>query len=183
MTSATRGATGTLQRRTVHVGNRGASYAVGGRGLPVLFLHGWGLGHRSYRSALLGLMARGCRVYAPSLPGFAGTAELPRSRRTIAGYAEWVAEFLDAVDVDEPVLVVGHSFGGGVGIRLAHDEPDRVRHLVLINSIGSPSGSGGPALAERPPDRPMWQSGAAMMREVMLSRDGHRIIQAMGDDV
>ena len=36
----------------------------------------------------------------------------------------------------EKVVVVGHSFGGGVAIRFAHDHPDRVRSLVLVNSIG-----------------------------------------------
>jgi pimeloyl-ACP methyl ester carboxylesterase len=30
------------------VDGRTTSYADGGRGLPVLFLHGWGLDHRAY---------------------------------------------------------------------------------------------------------------------------------------
>ena len=39
----------------------------------------------------------GCRVYAPALPGFGGTRELPADQRTFAGYAAWVGRFLDAV--------------------------------------------------------------------------------------
>ena len=38
--------------------------------------------------------------------------------------------------LDEPVFLIGHSFGGGVAIRFAHDYPERVRSLVLVNSIG-----------------------------------------------
>jgi len=77
----------------------------------------------------------GCQVYAPALPGFGGTPNL-RQSPTFDGYAEWVAQFLDAVGVDEPAFVVGHSFGGGVAIKLAHDHPERVRYLVLVNSVG-----------------------------------------------
>lgn len=121
-------------RRTT-VDGRDAVYGTAGEGLAVLFLHGWALDQRSYRRALERIVHLGCRVYAPALPGFGGTANLPESP-SFDGYAEWVAAFLDAIGVDEPAFVVGHSFGGGVGIKLAHDHPDRVRYLVLINSVG-----------------------------------------------
>ena len=48
----------------------------------------------------------------------------------------WLDDFLRAVGVEEKVVVVGHSFGGGVAMRFAHDYPERVRSLVLVNSIG-----------------------------------------------
>src|SRR5712692_8675345 len=89
----------------IEVDGRPAVYGVGGHGLPVVFLHGWGLGHRAYKRALRRLAAKGCQVYAPALPGFGGTAELPADQRTLAGYAAWVADFLDAVGVDEPVFL------------------------------------------------------------------------------
>jgi pimeloyl-ACP methyl ester carboxylesterase len=117
------------------VDGRDAVYGTAGEGLAVLFLHGWALDQRSYRRALKRIVHLGCRVYAPALPGFGGSANLPESP-SFDGYADWVAAFLDAVGVDEPAFVVGHSFGGGVGIKLAHDHPDRVRSLVLINSVG-----------------------------------------------
>ncbi len=101
----------------------------------MVFLHGWALGQRSYRRALKRLVHLGCRVYAPALPGFGGTPNLPAAP-SFDGYANWVAKFLDAVGVDEPAFVVGHSFGGGVAIKLAHDHPERVRFLVLVNSVG-----------------------------------------------
>ena len=59
-------------------------------------------------------------------------------QRTLAGYAAWVERFLDALGADEPVLVLGHSFGGGIATRFAHDRPERVRYLVLLNSVGDP---------------------------------------------
>lgn len=40
----------------------------------------------------------------------------------MAGYAAWVVAFLDAVGVEERVLLVGHSFGGG-GVVSGHVSP------------------------------------------------------------
>ncbi len=182
MAKAALGARDHLQRRRVQVEGRPASCAVGGDGLPVVFLHGWGLSYRAYEDALRELMERGCRVYAPALPGFGGTANLPAARRTFEGYAAWVDAFLDAVGLQGSALVVGHSFGGGVAIRLAHDAPQRVRHLVLINSVGSPPGSNGPTLAAQPFDRPVWQYGLEFAKE-FWSRDGYRLIQAIREDL
>ena len=156
---------------------------IGGRGVPVVFLHGWSLGPRSYQDALDELVMRGCRVYAPGLPGFGGTANLPAADRTIEGYSAWVAAFLDAVGVEEPAVIAGHSFGGGVAIRLAHDRPERVEHLVLINSVGTPTGSTGPALASEPYDRPIWDYGLHIARELFWSRSGCRILGAIREDV
>lgn len=130
------------------VDGRTALYGVAGEGLPVLFLHGWGLGQHAYKRALKRLVQLGCRVYAPALPGFGGTHDLPGDELTFEGYAKWVEAFLDAVGVREKVFLVGHSFGGGVSIKFAHDFPDRVRYLVLVNSIGGSMAG-----------RPLWDWG------------------------
>jgi pimeloyl-ACP methyl ester carboxylesterase len=133
--------------RTI-VDGRPALYGVAGDGLPILFLHGWGLGQHAYKRALKRLVQLGCRVYAPALPGFGGTADLPGDQVTFEGYARWVDAFLDAVGVREKVFLVGHSFGGGVSIKLAHDFPERVRYLVLVNSLGGSMAG-----------RPLWDWG------------------------
>jgi pimeloyl-ACP methyl ester carboxylesterase len=140
-------------RRTT-VDGREAFYGAAGEGLAVVFLHGWALGQRSYRRALKRLVHLGCRVYAPAMPGFGGTPNLPGSP-SFDGYADWVAQFLDAVGVDEPAFVVGHSFGGGVAIKLAHDHPERVRYLVLINSVGGTTWSAA-NLVHSMTSRPPW---------------------------
>lgn len=125
---------------TTTVDGAPARYATGGRGLPVLFLHGWGLDHEAYQSSLKRLTARNCRVYSPSLPGFGGTEGLPLYDHSLPAFARWVDGFLDAVGVDEPVVVMGHSFGGGIATMFAHNFTDRVRHLVIVNSVGDPDG-------------------------------------------
>jgi len=118
------------------VQGRPASYGVAGSGLPVVFLHGWGLSEHSYRRPLRRLVGMGCRVWAPALPGFGGTAHLPRGETSFAGYAGWVDAFMESVGIDGPALVIGHSFGGGIAVTLAHRFPGRVLDLVLVNSVG-----------------------------------------------
>lgn len=119
------------------VDGRPATYGAGGPlGPPVVFLHGWALGSKAYKRAIRRLTCRGCRVYAPALPSFGGTADLPAAAMDIAGYAAWVASFMEVVGIDESALVIGHSFGGGIAINLAHTRPDLVRYLVLLNAVG-----------------------------------------------
>jgi len=155
----------------IDVDGRTASYGVGGAGPPVVFLHGWALGSRAYRRAIRRLTRRGCRVFAPALPGLGGTAELPREAMSIAGYADWVDSFLSVVGIEEPALVIGHSFGGGVATKLAHDHPERVGYLVLLNSVGGVT------------DRPIWVWGMQIVREVLPNREGVEMILAMRHDL
>ena len=149
------------------VGDRPALYGVAGAGLPVLFLHGWALGHHSYKRALKRLVQLGTRVYAPALPGFGGTADLPDDAFSLAGYAAWVDRFCAEVGLDEPALVVGHSFGGGVAIKLAHDFPARVRSLVLVNSIGGSAWSRSGSTIRSMAERPLWDWGIHFPSDVL----------------
>lgn len=128
-----------LHWRRVIVQGKGAYYGSAGKGRPVVLLHGWALGGRSYKGILRRLVAQNWRVYAPGFPGFGGTSSLDSSAISLSGYASWLADFLDEVHPDEKVAVVGHSFGGGVGIQFAHDFPEKVRSLVLVNSVGTPT--------------------------------------------
>ena len=163
------------------VDERPAMYGVAGDGLPVVILHGWGLAHHAYKGAIQRLVALGCRVYAPAQPGFGGTAELPKREFSLAGYARWVERFLDAVHVDEPVFLIGHSFGGGVAIRFAHDYPGRVRSLVLVNSIGGSAWKAGSKLKALA-DRPLWDWGLHFPSDIWPIPQATKVLPIMLED-
>lgn len=149
----------------------------------MLFLHGWGLGHRTYSRPLAALTRRGCRVFAPSLPGFGGTRPLSADRRSLAGYGQWAASFLDAVGVEEPVIVIGHSFGGGVGVTFAHQNPEAVAYLVLVNSVG---GGRTRYAAGRPGylgGRPLWSWVIQFGRELLPPDKGARLVADVWSDL
>jgi pimeloyl-ACP methyl ester carboxylesterase len=136
------------------------SYSIGGQGPTVLLLHGWGLGHHAYKPALEQLVAAGYQVVAPALPGFGGTPDLGDDR-SFAGYSAWVRRFALTLGLRD-AIVVGHSFGGGVAIRLGVDDPSLVSRLVLCNSVGAPwkrtSGSDGNQV-QAMSKRPIWSWG------------------------
>ena len=103
---------------------------------PLLFLHGWGLSPRCYADGVSRLTAAGVRVIAPCLPGFGGSDGPPLAGIDLPAYAQRIGRLLDVLEVQHPVFVAGHSFGGGVAIQLATDRPERVRSLTLVNSVG-----------------------------------------------
>jgi pimeloyl-ACP methyl ester carboxylesterase len=109
-------------------------------GEPLLFLHGWGLTPRAYAEGVTRLTAAGVRVIAPCLPGFGGSDGPALRSVDLPSYAHAVGRLLDVLEVEHPVFVAGHSFGGGVALQLATDRPERVRSLTLVNSVGGAPG-------------------------------------------
>jgi pimeloyl-ACP methyl ester carboxylesterase len=153
---------GRLEWQHVEVDGRPAAYGVGGEGPPLVFVHGWGLSGRAYRAALERLVARGLRVWAPTLP--------PHEAGGLAGYAGWLNAFCGAVGIDEPVVLAGHSLGGAVAVQTAHDFSDRVRGLVLVNAIGG-------AMVPRP----FWNWGWRLPQELLPLRDATRVVPLVLD--
>lgn len=107
-----------------------------GEGRPVVFLHGWGMTPHAYLPGLHALAAHGVQIIAPSLPGFGGSDSLPLRQQGVTGVAEHIISLLQSLGVDRPVQVVGHSFGGGVGLRMAASRPWLVHSATLFAPVG-----------------------------------------------
>lgn len=171
----------TVVERRTFVQDRPAVYSVAGSGMPVVLLHGWALAHHTYRGVIATIAAQGCRVIAPAMPGFGGTRDLPAESFSMRGYAQWVADLLDALEVEEPAVVLGHSFGGGVAIRLAFDHRQRVRSLVLVNSVGGSSWKRGKTLRSIA-ERPLWDWGLHFPSDVWPIRQATRVLPVVMED-
>ena len=133
----------------------------------VLALHGWRRDHRDFLPSLGRLP-----VIALDLPGF-GRSAPPDAPWGAAAYAEAVVPVLDAMI--RPVVVVGHSFGGRVGVTLAAERPDDVGALVLtgvplLHRAGRRAASPAPFRAARWLHRRGLLSDARM--EAMRQRHG-----------
>jgi pimeloyl-ACP methyl ester carboxylesterase len=115
-----------------------------GPGPLIAGLHGWGRDRHDLRTAL----SEFPHVLL-DLPGF-GLSPPPPSAWGAAGYAACVAAALDEHGPAEPVVIVGHSFGGRVAVCLAAARPDLVRGLVLcgVPLLRAP-GAARPALGYR----------------------------------
>ncbi|QXQ06348.1 alpha/beta fold hydrolase [Sphingosinicellaceae bacterium] len=92
---------------------------VAGNGPVVLLLHGAGAASHSWRDILPRLAER-FTVVAPDLPGHGFTATPDRHGLTMPGMARAVAALLSELGL-APALVVGHSAGAGVALRLSLD--------------------------------------------------------------
>lgn len=102
-----------------------------GTGPPVLLVHGWTAFKEVFADLQAALADTGRRAVAVDLPGWGGRPEPPGLVRDAAGYAREIAATLHAVG---PCVVVGHSLGGQIALRLAVDQPALVRRLVLIST-------------------------------------------------
>jgi len=161
-----------LRFERIEVAGVRAEHGIGGKGQPVVFLHGWGIGPRSYSATLNRLIDIGCQVLAPAMPGFGGTSALMGDECSFGGYADWLARYLHATGVSDRAVVVGHSFGGGVAVQLGHDHGDLVRSVVACNGIG---GEGGPG----PSDRPWWEWGRVLGSDLFAPSCAARVIPAV----
>ncbi|WP_284741386.1 alpha/beta fold hydrolase [Amycolatopsis sp. RTGN1] len=101
----------------------------GESGQPVLLLPGGAEACDGFFPGLVeGLVADpGCRVIVHDRPG-TGTA----ADGTLAGAADHLSTLIDRLGCG-PVVVVGQSLGGAVGVLLARDHPDQVAGLVLLD--------------------------------------------------
>ncbi len=105
-----------------------------GTGEPVVCVHGVPTSSLLYRKVVAELADRGLRGVAFDLPGL-GLADRPESYDyTWTGLGRFAAEAVDALGLDRYHLVV-HDIGGPVGFELAAEHGQRVRSMLLLNTI------------------------------------------------
>ncbi|MFZ0168291.1 MAG: alpha/beta hydrolase [Candidatus Dormiibacterota bacterium] len=102
---------------------------------PVLMLHGWGASAATF-SGLLQLSRTPRRLVALDLPGF-GESPLGSASWTRASYAQLVRQLLISRGWPR-ATVLGHSYGGGVAVRLAGESSPPLDRLILCAASGFP---------------------------------------------
>ncbi len=99
---------------------------------PILLVHGAAANARVILRDLGDSLAGLGRLIAPDRPGF-GHSRGFSDRARLVTHAAALAALIEAEALGQP-LVVGHSYGGAVALRLALDYPDRVGALVLLGT-------------------------------------------------
>lgn len=111
-----------------------AHAGTGGRDLdPTLpaavFVHGAGMDRTVWQFQARSFAHHGFSVLAVDLPGHGRSEGAAPS--SIAGYATWLWEFLNAAGV-RAFSLVGHSMGALIALRMAAERPERVTRLALL---------------------------------------------------
>jgi pimeloyl-ACP methyl ester carboxylesterase len=124
--------------RSVQAAGIRTNYLDAGDGdQTVLLIHGSGPGVTAYANwrLVIPALAKDFHVVAPDMAGFGYTE---RPEEIAYGLDVWVDQALGLLDTlgIEQAHLVGNSFGGAIGLRLAARHPDRVGKLVLMGSMG-----------------------------------------------
>ncbi len=112
------------------------SVTEAGEGVPLLAVHGALTSARSF-AHLLEAPPRRCRVVAVDLPGHGRSPAPPSPHKGWAGLSECLIALTEALALDE-VHLLGHSMGGGISAYTAATHPERIRSLILIDSVTLP---------------------------------------------
>lgn len=123
---------------TVHVIRQGRAGPV------VLMIHGASANAREFDWTLAPRLSGDMRVLMADRPGH-GYSQRFDDAETLGAQARQMAGVLDQLAPGEKAVVVGHSFGGAVALRLALDRPDLVSGLVLLAPVTHDWGDGGTA--------------------------------------
>lgn len=108
-------------------------YDVDGNGSqPVIVLHGWGCTAATVKSLATACIHDSTTVYNLDLPGFGGSAE-PEDIWGIDDYTALLEKFINIIGIVNP-YIIGHSFGGRMGIVYA--SRNKVGKLVLVDAAG-----------------------------------------------
>lgn len=101
----------------------------------VVMLHGWGSNIELFKNSAQ-LISTKYRVLAPDMPGAGETPEPPGEWR-VDDYVDFVIHFIEHFGVKK-VLLLGHSFGGRVIIKMANrkDLPFEISRIILVDAAG-----------------------------------------------
>lgn len=103
----------------------------------LVFLHGWGVNSKIFEPLFYYFKnpslpaGRDFKIYALDLPGF-GKTPIEKTM-ALKDYADFVYEFLKTNKIENPIII-GHSFGGAVSVKLSLIYPDYASKLVLVSA-------------------------------------------------
>ncbi len=106
-------------------------FTVEGSGKPLILMHGWGCTHQTVAS-IAAVAAETHTVYNIDFPGFGQSPE-PPDVWGVELYTRLIEEFARRLGLERPSLI-GHSFGGRVGLLFA--SRNDVDKLVLVDAAG-----------------------------------------------
>jgi len=123
-----------LRYQTATVAGRRCTWLRGGRGEPLLLIHGFGDRKETFTPLCMALY-RHFDLILVDMPGFGDAPVVSSAHITPPAQSRFLAAFLDALGLGS-VHVCGQSMGGGLAARFVDDHPDRARSLTILSGAG-----------------------------------------------
>jgi pimeloyl-ACP methyl ester carboxylesterase len=99
----------------------------------IIILHGWGSGVAHWKNITDTLKTMGYKTHCFNLPGFGN--EPLQSPWAVDDYAEFVKNYLTKNSIKD-AIIIGHSFGGRIGLKMAFKYPELVKFYILVSPAG-----------------------------------------------
>jgi haloalkane dehalogenase len=130
------------EKRRLRVLDREMAYVEAGQGDPIVFLHGNPTSSYLWRNVIPHLEPLG-RCIAPDLLGMGDSEKLLNSGPGSYRFVEqrrYLDALLEALGVSEPVTLVVHDWGSGLGFDWANRHRQFVRGIAYMEAIVRPQG-------------------------------------------
>ncbi|WP_343624841.1 alpha/beta hydrolase [Roseateles puraquae] len=162
-------ALGVSHSRAATVEFRDLKVEVVGTGRPVLMIPGLNSAASTWTETCAALQPQ-VQCHIVQLPGFAG-APAVKTDAFLDGMRDRLLAYLDDRQLQQPV-VMGHSLGGALALKMAAEKPGRIERLVIVDSLPffaglrgmSPEAAKGAAVAMRQQmlnsTKEQWEAGA-----------------------
>lgn len=124
-------------RKYVAVANTEMAYVDVGSGPPIVFLHGNPTSSYLWRNIIPHVEGLG-RCLAPDLVGMGQSGKNPSGSYRFVDHVPYLDAWFDAVGVAENATIVGHDWGGALGLHWARRHPERVSHVIYMETFVRP---------------------------------------------
>ena len=121
-------------RKSVQIGDHRIAYSEGGKGEPVILVHGFGASSDNW-NRMAGRLTKKYRVIAPDMPGWGQSTRIDSTSYAYPQQVERLHQFLRALGLKRFHLI-GHSMGGFISSAYAARYPEEVITLSLIAPHG-----------------------------------------------
>lgn len=112
------------------------SYTDAGQGTPLVFVHGYPLNRQMWQPQIEGLSGH-ARILAPDLRGH-GDSQIVPGGYSMDLFAADLDSFLEALNIQEKIVLCGLSMGGYVAFAFFRKHAHRLRGLVLTATRAAP---------------------------------------------
>ena len=108
---------------------------IGGRGQPILLLHGFDSSFLEFRRIYKSLK-KNFQVIIPDLLGFGFSPRFATNEYSSSKIIDHLIDIINNLKFNKKLKIIGASMGGSAAIKLANEIPDVIEEIILLSPAG-----------------------------------------------